>query len=94
MILGTLIKQPAERRDIDLNFTKWLAKRPGDSLASATSEVDLVGLTVESPVVDSPIVKQWFSGGEDGQMYKVTVTVTTTQGRIEQVEFKVRVKEV
>ncbi|MGD9872444.1 MAG: hypothetical protein AB7S63_15525 [Thauera sp.] len=94
MILGVLTKQPSERRDIDLTFAKWLAKRPGDSLASAVSAVDPAGLAVESPVVASPIVKQWFSGGVDGQTYKVTVTVTTTQGRIEEVEFKVRVREV
>lgn len=93
MVAGTTRKQPTDRLDIDLSFEDWLAVRVGDSIIAASSTVDKVGLDTSSPVVDSPFVKQWFAGGVDGEVYKISVTVATAQGRVKQVELKVRVKE-
>lgn len=94
-ILGTYLKQPDERLDVDLDFTDWLDGRDGDTLAAATSTVTPAAeLVVEAPIVASPTVKQFFSAGVDGTTYKVSVTVTTAQGRIKQVEFRVKVREI
>ena len=92
-ILGTFFKQPRDRLSLDLDFEKWLASTDGDSLLSATSEVDDTDLTIDSPIVDPTFVQQWYSGGVDGKRYKVTVVAVTIQGRVKEVDFYVQVKD-
>ena len=92
MILGTFSKQPVEVLDYDIDCTDWLVS--DDLLASATAVVDTAGLTVDSVLVASPRIKVWLSGGTNGATYKVTVTITTDDGRVKQVEFRVRVRDV
>lgn len=92
MILGSFSKQPVEVLDYDVDCSEWLAS--DDVLASATAAVDGTGLVIDSVLVSSPRVKVWLSGGTDGSSYKITVTITTDDGRIKQVEFRVRVKDV
>ena len=92
MILGTFTKQPVEVLDYDIDCSEWLVS--DDVLSSATAVVDVAGLTVDSVLVSSPRVKVWLSGGTNGAAYKVTVTITTDDGRVKQVEFRVRVKDV
>lgn len=92
MILGTFSKQPVEVLDYDIDCSEWLVS--DDALASATAVVDTAGLTVDSVLISSPRVKVWLSGGTNGATYKVTVTITTDDGRVKQVEFRVRVKDV
>jgi hypothetical protein len=101
MILGRFIKQPAETLDYDIDFGEYL--NDGDTLASSGSPpvpmplsvaVTPSGLTLGPTfVVGSNKIKQWISGGTDGAKYKVTLTATTSAGRVKQVEFVVRVKD-
>lgn len=91
--LGVFTKQPAERLDVSIDFSDWLADLPGDSLVSAVSEVDDSALVIDMPIVSSQSVQQWYSGGVDRARYKITVTVTTALGRIKEVELFVRVRE-
>lgn len=101
MILGKFTKQPAETLDFDIDFSEFLSD--GDSLVTVgdppvPSPLDVVvspvgltlGLTI---VVGGSVIKQWVSGGTDGQKYKITLTATSNAGRVKQVEFIVRVKE-
>ncbi len=92
-ILGTFTKQPGERLDFDVDFSEWLSTT--DTIASVVSVCD-TGLVVETPLKDvtNKIVKQWITGGTTGTTYKVQITATTTEGRIKEAEFKVKVKEV
>lgn len=92
MILGTFSKQPVEVLDYDIDCSEWLVS--DDALASATAVVDGTGLIVDSVLISSPRVKVWLSGGTNGSTYKVTVTITTEDGRVKQVEFRVRVRDV
>lgn len=101
MILGKFTKQPAETLDFDIDFSEFLSD--GDSLVvvgdpPVPSPLDVVvspvGLTLgPTIVVNGLVIKQWVSGGTDGQKYKITLTATSNAGRIKQVEFIVRVKE-
>lgn len=101
MMLGKFVKQPAETLDYDIDFAEFLSD--GDTLVSAgdppvPSPLNVVvsptGLTLGPTLVrDGTIVKQWLSGGTDGQKYKITLTVTSNAGRVKQIEFIVRVKE-
>jgi len=92
MIIGTFSKQPVEVLDYDIDCSEWLVS--DDALASATAVADAAGLTVDSVLISSPRIKVWISGGTNGLTYKVTVTITTEDGRVKQVEFRVRVRDV
>lgn len=103
MILGTFYKQPAEALDYDVDFTEFLSD--GDTLVSVgnppvPSPLDVVvspsGLTLGPTVVtnNGKTIKQWLSGGTNGARYKITLTATSNAGRVKQVEFVVRVKDV
>lgn len=91
MSLGSFTKQPVEVVDYDLDYTDWLTA--GDNVASAVVTVDIVGLTIDSVLINDPRVKIWISGGTDKITYKLTVTTTTDEGRVKQNEFKVKVKD-
>lgn len=100
MILDRKEKQPAEVKDYPIDYTEWLAEiSGGDTLASAvatvvcTSDSTDTALVVNSVSVSATGIAVWLSGGTDGQTYKVTVTVTTTGGRIDQSEFIVKLKD-
>ena len=101
MLLGKFQKQPAETLDYDIDFTEFLSD--GDTLVTSGNPpvpsplnvtVSPSGLTLgPTLVIGNSIVKQWVSGGTDGQRYKITLTATSNAGRVKQVEFTVRVKE-
>lgn len=91
MILGTFEKQPVDVKDYDIDYAQWLT--PGDGIQSATAEVDAGGLLVDSVFTSGDRVKVWLSGGVSGQRYKVTVTVSTNDGRVLQHEFVIKVKD-
>jgi hypothetical protein len=85
-------KQPADQLDYDLEFSDWLTS--GDTINGATAVSDVpTELIIQSVSVSGQIVKVWISGGVTGSTYKVTATVTTAQGRIKELDFKIRVKE-
>lgn len=85
-------KQPADQLDYDMDFSDWLTESDTITSAEAVSSIP-EELEVLSVLVDSPIVKVWIAGGLDGTTYKVTSTIATSEGRIKELEFKIRVKE-
>lgn len=101
MILAKFVKQPAEVLDYDIDFSEFLTE--GDTIASTGDPPTPIGGSVVcSPagliigstfVIQGTTIKQWLSGGVDGQKYKVTITMTSNAGRVKQVEFVVRVKD-
>jgi hypothetical protein len=91
MMIGKQYMQPADREFFDITAEDYLLA--GDNVESATVTIDKVGLACTQIVIDDPRIRMWFEGGIDGETYIVTVTVTTADGRIKQVEFKIIVKE-
>lgn len=92
MRLGKLSKQPTEKLDFDIDFNPWLVSC-GDTAQQLAVEAE-PGITIGPYDVVAGIAKVWVRGGTSGESYKVTVTLTTTGGRIKQVEVTVRVKDV
>jgi hypothetical protein len=90
-MLGTMRKRPDDTLDYDVSFEKWLS--PGDVLTDATATADSLDLTVDSVSLSGAVAKVWLSAGLAGNSYTVTVTATTTQGRIKEVTFNLRVTE-
>jgi hypothetical protein len=100
MILDRKEKQPAEVKDYPIDYSEWLGEiTAGDTIASAvavsacTSDSSDTALVVNQVVISNTAVTVWLSAGTTNQKYKVTVTVTTVGGRIDQSEFIVKVKD-
>lgn len=93
-MLGIVKKQPSETIDVDIDFSVFLPET--DTILQVTSVSDVVGLDIPfTDIVESgKTAKVWLSAGIDATEYKVTTTITTTGGRVIEVEFKVKVKEV
>lgn len=85
-------KQPADQLDYDLDFSDWLTDDDTITGAVATSSVP-AELTVQSLQVIGQLVKIWIAGGVSGATYKITATITTSQARIKELEFKIRVRD-
>ncbi len=92
--LGTIMKQPREILDFDVDYTTTLAGRTS-LLTTATSESAPAGLTLTTTVYpETKRVKTVFSGGTDGLTYKITVLTNTDDGLKYEDEVTVIVQEV
>ena len=102
MILGTMNKQPADRYDYDIDYSEWLTDKDNVESVAVTvfpdegllDPVPADRLNILSVTVIDPFVKLWIDGGRNGVTYKVTLTMTTADGRIKQDEFKLKVKDI
>lgn len=92
MKLGTVSKQPGEKRRWAIDYTD--AMDTGDAVESVAVVVTPDGLTVSAYEV-SPKVRVVCSGGTAGTTYKITLTMTTTGGNeVFEDELFVKVKEI
>lgn len=95
MPLATYTKQPADVQDYDIDFaTEYLAGL-GDTAPGPTGllVVAETGISIQTTTLSAGRAKVWVAGGTTGKAYKITVTLTTTGGRIKQVEIVIKVKE-
>ena len=92
--IGSFTKQPVEVLDYDIDTSDWITS--GDLVITAASVSTPTGLTVVSTSIfdDGLKVKVWVSGGTSGTTYKIETTMTTSDGRTKQSEWRVKVKEV
>lgn len=90
-MLGTVRKRPDDQLDYDVTFERWLSE--SDTITDATAVADPVGVTIDRVEVFGDVVKVWISDGEAGASHKINVTATTTQGRVKEVTFNLRVTE-
>jgi hypothetical protein len=98
MILDKFVKQPAEVKDYNIDYSQWLAPL-SDTLATVTAAVTCItdatdtALDVDAVFVASTSAKFWMSGGTAGQKYKLTATATTTGGRVDESELVFTIKD-
>lgn len=91
--MNLFTKQPADQLDYDLDFSDWMTD--GDTITGAVAVSSVpTEMEILSVTVTDQIVKVWAAGGETGSTYQVTTTVTTNEGRIKEIDFKIRVKEI
>lgn len=88
--MGVVDKSPEDKRDADVDFSEWIPD--GDTITDASAESSDAALVIDSVQIfaDDEIVKVWLSGGEEGGRYTVNLVITTSEGRIKEVCFKVR----
>lgn len=89
--MDVLDKDPVDTLDYLRDWSEWLAE--GDTVLSSTWTVDPDGVvTVRASHTDTTATV-WLSGGETGQRYAVTNTVTTAQGRTAERTFYLYVRD-
>ncbi len=87
-------KRPDDRVDFDVDFSRWLTD--GDTILTldqADVDVTTSAATVDATTFTGTVVKVWLIGGVIGETAKVTVEITSVQGRTKEHCFKVRVRE-
>lgn len=88
-------KQPADTQDYDIDFGEWLESISDTPRAINPITVSVpAGITLVTSELIGNIVKVWLSGGTDKAHYKVSILLHTTGGRVKEVEFEIRVKEI
>lgn len=87
-------KQPSEVLDFDIEADDWL--NTNDTIITATSVVVPTGLTLQSTTIFNTgrSVKVWVAAGANGVTYKITTTMTTTDGRVKEHDWQLKVKEI
>lgn len=91
-MLGTFVKRPADQVDYDVCFARWLPD--GDSIVSATAAVSPAEsmVSIIQTLAQPDSVKVWLVDGAPGKTAAVTITATTAQNRVKQVQFQIRVR--
>lgn len=97
MILATYEKQPAEYKDYDIDYSQWLTPAD-DTISLVTTTVTSTTEAVPTLSVDLIqntvyVSKLWVAGGTVGVKYKITVLLTTLDGRIDESELIFNIKD-
>lgn len=98
MLLEKFVKQPAEVKDYDVSYAKWLAPI-GDVIDSVVTTIACLStptdnaLTINSTLLTDTSVKLWVAGGTSGKKYKITIRLTTDGGRIDESELMFIIKD-
>jgi len=94
------IKQPAEDRLYDFDFTNLLgaatvAASPAPTVAQEKQNliVGSVNVTLGAPVISSPKVQVRISGGTAGEDYKITVVARDSAGNTLEADGHLQVRE-
>lgn len=91
-IIGNVKQQPADVRDYDIDFSKWFPE--GDVITSATISIFPLMVPPPSYAIKHPRIKVWmYAGGVIGTHYKITITARTNDGRVKEVELKIKIKD-
>lgn len=93
MILGTVLQQPAESLDYDIDYSEFFAETD-DSISSFTVEDGTDELEFTKGIGSGDIIKVWIAGGVAGNTYTATITMTSTDGRVKQDEIIVAIQEI
>ena len=91
MALTWPAKDPQANKDYGLDWSALLAE--GETLSQSEWAVEPAGLVVGAGSIVGNVCVVWLSGGTDGTAYKVTNTITTSRGLIDERTVTIKVKE-
>lgn len=94
-VVGTVRQQPNDVQDYDIDFSEWFPV--DDTIVSAEISVSPAMPTPPSYAISpsGQVVKVWiYGGGESGVTYQVSLKASTNDGRVKEVELRVRIKEI
>ena len=84
------VKDPGAKLDWNFDWEAWLEE--GETITASVFSVSS-GLTLVSNTFTSSNSTVWLQGGRSGQVYKVTNTITTSLGRIDERSVTIRVRD-
>lgn len=90
MALSWPAKDPQANKDYALDWSALLAD--GETITDSDWSVDPSGLVVGAGSIIGSVCSVWLSGGMDGTAYKVTNTITTSRGLIDERTVTIKVK--
>lgn len=107
MAILTKTKQPRDVIDYDISFREYFEKYPGDEISVIElSQRNLIEgnpsqLTFgpgsrppyELPGTKPQNVKVWIGGGDTGVDYVVSLLMTSTNGRVKEFDFRIKVRD-
>lgn len=82
--LSWAVKDPADTLDYLFDISAAVVGNEGDTIATldvGTSPNAPGDLVLNSATVDGVVAVMWFSGGQAGTVYTVTINITTQNGR-------------
>lgn len=80
-------KDPDATLDWIFDWNEWLGET--ETIASVEFEAD-PGITIETESNTQKTATVWLSGGTEGQVYRVTCRITSSEGRIDDRSFTLR----
>ena len=103
MLLNRYVKQPAEIRRYTVDYSRFLEGT--ETLSSVITSVAIIDgaaavqttpLAVNSAIIDpdtATFLSVWIEAGHDGELGEITVTVTTSDGQVQESEIEIDVRE-
>lgn len=84
-------KRASDRLDYDIDFDDWLLA--GDTIQAAVADVEgSTSIVVDTLDTAATTLKVWVSGGVIGEQAVITVTATTTEGRVKAQSFTMKIR--
>jgi hypothetical protein len=93
MKLGAALQQPTETIDYEFDYGSWFGSA-GDVITEFTAVSTPVGLSLVNLISSDTVGKVWVTGGTDNVTYLLTVTATTTSGRVKEDELEIFIQDV
>jgi predicted transcriptional regulator len=91
-ILGRFTKQPDEVLDYDVSYDDWFDGRT-DTPSSFTVVAE-TGITIDSSARTGNVIRVVLSGGTNGESYKITTLLTTSDAIVKEADFVVKIKAI
>jgi len=97
-VLGSFIQQPREAKYYTIDYSCFLDATIPETLNPGVPTIIVSPVTAPTLVVTGAVtgddqVRMLVSGGVDGERYKVEVVVGTSEGQIDESEFKITVRD-
>lgn len=91
MNLSVFSKDPDERLDYDIDFSRWLPD--GDVIMSVVTSISGGTAIIDGTEPSDTCVRVWVAGGAVGETNTITIRATTAQGRIKEAALRLKIKE-
>lgn len=97
MKLGKFIKAPSERKRYSIDYDNWLDT--GETIIARAFEVTPATTTpfavdASANLTGNRSIAFYVNGGDDGETYKVVVSITTSGGQVKEDVILYQVKDV
>ena len=90
-VVGSAQQQPADTLDWDIDFGEFFP--PDDVITDAVVTAEPAMTPPPTVAVRGNVLKVWVYAGSAEGAYKLTVRATTNDGRIKEVEMKLKLKD-